>query len=165
MGEDSSQIEQRILAERAHLGRNLDELESRARDMADWRTHFRNHPGAAVGLAFGAGMALGMLAVPASDPRDAGGETADASDEPYRPRRTHALAAIAAGVGGDRAKQQIGATWERIADALLGVAAARAVAFVGELVPGFRDHFDNSARTADGGWRSGEAGSTRRTGA
>jgi hypothetical protein len=159
MGEDSSQIEQRIVDERAHLGRNLEELESRAREIADWRTHFRNHPGAAIGLAFGAGMALGMLAIPASD---AGIDEADATDQPDRPRRVRPLAALASGVTGDRAKQQIGETWQRIADALLGVAAGRVVAFVSELVPGFRDHYDGAPST---GWHPGDAGSTRRTGA
>ena len=42
------------------------------------------------------------------------------------------------------ARRQINETWQHIAEALLGVASARAVQFVSELVPGFRDQFDRS---------------------
>ena len=35
MGENTSQIEREIRAERTELGRNLRELESKARDMTD----------------------------------------------------------------------------------------------------------------------------------
>lgn len=143
MGENTSQIEREILEKRSDLGRNLVELEGKARDLADWRVHHRNHPGLTMGLAFGAGMVLGLLATPSAhrgDPlhrfdRD------DTSHDPLRPMTA---------TGGTRAiaKRQIGETWEQIADALLRVVSAKAVEFVSELVPGFRDQFDRPSSGA-----------------
>ena len=61
MGESTSQIERDIVAERNELGRNLQLLENKARSLADWRTYFRTHPFAMVGVALGGGVLLGVL--------------------------------------------------------------------------------------------------------
>ena len=61
MGESTSKIERDIAAERNELGRNLQLLETKARSLADWRTHFRNHPFALMGVALGGGALLGLL--------------------------------------------------------------------------------------------------------
>ena len=61
MGESTSQIERDIVAERNELGRNLQLLENKARSLADWRTYFRNHPFAMMGIALGGGVLLGAL--------------------------------------------------------------------------------------------------------
>ena len=139
MGENTSQIEREIVEKRSDLGRNLVELEGKARDLADWRVHHRNHPGLFMGLAFGAGLVLGLATPPArrSDVDDRFDR--DTSHDPLR-----SMSAMGSSGYGTRAlaKRQIGETWEQIAEALLGVASAKVVGFVSELVPGFRDQFD-----------------------
>ena len=59
MGAKSDQIVTEIDAQRSRLGKNLVELESRLRDVADWRAHYEKHPFAFTGLAFGAGLLVG----------------------------------------------------------------------------------------------------------
>ena len=151
MGENTNQIEQEIRQRRADLGRNLDELEDRARELADWRTHYRNHHGAFLGAAFGLGAVIGLMAIPRpSGPRrmrrvalhqepSHDFETHDTSHDPYRPPR-HSWRE---GQGTTaRAVRQLGDTWTQIADALLRTASDKAVELVGSVVPGFRDHLE-----------------------
>ena len=58
---------------------------------------------------------------------------------------------------GAMAGRQLGQTWNGIADALLGVISAKAVEFISDLVPGFREHYseagggDQRSRQADRG--------------
>jgi hypothetical protein len=174
VGENTSQIEREIVAERTALGRNLQELETRARDLTDWRAHHRKHPGLAVGLAFGAGVALGLLTVPASTgsngndaprpDRDQGfDDPFDVHAEPPRPRRVRPVRAGLAAVGGSdtvlRARQEVGATWQRISDALMAIASVKAVEFVSGMVPGFKEHFERPP--SSGGRNPSGAGRAR----
>ena len=55
-------MEREIVAERDQLGRNLNELEMRAQQLADWRTYYRNNPILLSGLALGGGLVLGAIA-------------------------------------------------------------------------------------------------------
>ena len=141
MGENTNQIEQEIRERRADLGRNLDELEDKARQLADWRTHYRNHPGWFVGAAFGLGVVLGLSAIPSTN--SSTGRTRrpvepDLSHDPYRARE-----AWSNGEGTTaRAVRHVSDTWGQIADALLRTASAKAVQLVGEFVPGFNDNLD-----------------------
>ena len=41
-----------------------------------------------------------------------------------------------------RARQQVGDTWQAILEALVGVAAVKAVDWIGTVVPGFRDEWE-----------------------
>ena len=144
MGENPSQIEREIRQERSELDRNLKALEHKTREITDWRTHHRNHPGVFLGLAFGAGMILGLAAVPrAHRPSANAWPERDTSHDPLRP-----MGALATSAAGTRAmaRRQIAETWEHVADALLRVASLRLVEFVSEFVPGFRDQFDRQAR-------------------
>ena len=79
MGEDTNQIEREIRERRAGLGRNLDELQDKARDLADWRTHYRGHTSTFLGVALGAGFLLGLAAISSSRRSDAD----DAMDPNY----------------------------------------------------------------------------------
>ena len=139
MGEITNQIEQEIRQKRDHLGRNLDELEGKARELADWRTHYRNHSPAFLGAAFGLGVVLGLATMSRRQPApDHAGFDADMSHDPY-PVRPAKRVERGSGTAG-RALRQVGETWEQIADALVRTASLKAIEFVGEFVPGFKDN-------------------------
>jgi hypothetical protein len=142
VGEDTRQIEEEIRAERANLGRNLDELKTQARALTDWRTHYRNHTGPTLGIAFGGGL---MLAFLTSRP-------SRVHHEPDAPRPRHVdFGALKALGDSPRARPQVGEAWEQILEALIGVAAAKAIDWIGKAVPGFRDEYES---------RQGSAGAT-----
>ena len=146
MGEDARTIEEAIRMERHELGRNIDHLQERAKALTDWRSQYRNHAGASIALAFGGGIALGLLA------RRSGSRSsysyADRPDaEPSRAVGFHPLKVI-----GDNPKvrQQVGQVWDEILEALITVASAKAVDLLGSVVPGFRDEFEvRHARRVD----------------
>jgi len=61
MGETTDQIEQYIESKRADLGSNLQELEQKVKDAADWRQRFQANPWAFMGAAFGGGVLLAVM--------------------------------------------------------------------------------------------------------
>lgn len=137
MGESTGQIERDIAAERHELGRNLQLLENKARSLTDWRTHFRNHPYALMAVALGGGALLGVLTngmrrLEAPELEEE--RFLDLEDTGYSHPSAWAVSAA-------RARRQFGDTWDHIAEALLAVASAKAIQFVAEKVPGFRDEF------------------------
>lgn len=144
MGENTNQIEREIRDKRENLGRNLDELEDRARELADWRSHYRNHSGAMLGVAFAAGAVVALAVVPGRNDAPDHAE-ADFSHDPYRSRRASSTANSTVA----RAMREASDTWGHIADALLHTASARAIQFVSELVPGVREHLEPRARSAE----------------
>ena len=146
MGENTNEIEHEIDAERTELGRNLEELEQKARDLADWRTHYRNHPAVFLGAAVSAGVLLGALSGGTSRPRPrrmAGlmsqsdqseeTETRPSAPEPRPFKTQHAR--------GPKTRELFN-TWEHISEALLGVAIAKIIDVVSDAIPGFRDQYD-----------------------
>jgi hypothetical protein len=134
MGEDARQIEREIRTERDNLGRNLQELQRQTRELADWRTHYRNHAGSFLAAAFGGGLAIGLLSVQ----RGRQQFPAEAPRSRFRPAGFSALRAI-----GDnpRARRQVGDTWQQILDTLIGLASAKAINVLGSYVPGFRHEY------------------------
>ena len=60
MGQTTDQIETEIDDAREELRSNLQELESRAKDAADWRVHFRRHPGRMIAAALIGGALLSL---------------------------------------------------------------------------------------------------------
>jgi len=147
VGEDTNRLEQEIRERQAGLGRNLDELQDKARDLADWRTHYRGHTNTFLGVAFGVGVLLGLTAL--STPRRSSWVVIperDASHDPdyldslrYAPRRqwTQGPGTIA------RATRQFGETWDQIADGLVRVASLKALQAVAERVPGFAEQLES----------------------
>ncbi len=133
MGETISQIERDLEAERHDLGRNLDELETKARQMTDWKRYYRNHPGQLLGAALATGVVLGIVA---------GGKSSSTPQrQPFgvvpdngSPRARH------------RALVRLENDWQHISDALMGVASAKVVEFVGKLIPGFNDQIHRDSR-------------------
>jgi hypothetical protein len=148
VGEITNEIEREIRDKRENLGRNLDELEDKARELADWRSHYRNHTGAFLGVAFAAGAVVALSMVP-SEGRATEFTEHDASHDPYRPR--HASAPSMRNGNGTvaRAIREANDTWGHIADALLRTASARVIELVSELVPGVRDHLDPRSESSD----------------
>jgi hypothetical protein len=132
VGENTSQIEHEIRAEREELGRNLEDLEEKARQLADWRVHYRRHPEVFLGVAFGAGLLLAALA----------GEGRADSEEPAEPRYVSPRVPLRER---SRKAAQVAETWGHISDAFLGLATAKAVDYIADHLPGFRDHYDRQS--------------------
>lgn len=61
MDEKPDQILGHIEAQRDQLGRNLNELETRVRENADWRTWFDRNPMMVMGAALGGGLLVGSM--------------------------------------------------------------------------------------------------------
>jgi hypothetical protein len=141
VGEITHEIEREIRDKREDLGRNLNELEDKARDLADWRAHFRNHSGAFLGAAFAAGALAAMVTVPASSggPRFHAMPEADTSHDPYPTRHSQPPSRNATFA---RVAREVNETWGQIADALLRTASNRAMQLVSELVPGVREQLE-----------------------
>ncbi len=137
MGENASQIEREIMAERSELGRNLDVLETRAREMANWRVHYRNHPGVFLGAAAGLGLALGALSVRNHPPQFGYGSYARTPEppRPQRPRRS-----LTDRLHSPKGRKLV-ETWEHVTDALMSVATAKAVDLVSAYLPGFSEEY------------------------
>lgn len=121
MGENTNQIEHEIEAQRSELGKNLQELETKAKAVTDWRTHFEKNPMAMIGVAFGGGL---LLATMVGGRRRSRNQQAGVHDSIHQGERT-----------------QVTETWEHIKGALAGVASTKVVEFLNDIVPGFQDHF------------------------
>ena len=132
MGENTSRLEHEIRTERAELGRNLEDLEQKAKDLADWRVHYGRHPEVFLGLAAGAGLIAGVLA-------STGGSTAEAPVTAY-PRESREHRPL---LERSRKAAHLVETWGHISDALLGLATAKIVDSIADALPGFRDQYDN----------------------
>ena len=122
MGPNTDQIEREIRAERDELGRNLQDLEFKAKELTDWQVHDRNHPGVFLGAAAGIGVILGAVMTPAN------------GRAPLRPR-----------LQGSPKVAQLMTTWEIVSDALLGLATAKVIDAVAEYLPGFKDEYERQS--------------------
>ncbi len=128
MGENTTQIEREIVAERHALGRNLSELETKAQQLGDWRTHYRNNPAAALGIALAGGFVLGAMA---------------RRGRPSRlPPSLEGIARLPRPQS--RLTRHIEDTWMRVSEALLGVATAKVMEVVSSAVPGFSEQINRS---------------------
>jgi hypothetical protein len=146
VGENTSQIEHDIITERSELGRNLEELETKARALTDWRTHYRNHPGLAIGAVFAGAMLAGVLVGRRNGSRglvemdmDEDGYTAE-----LRSLRDRTPQTPAAPKTPGRTRRHVEDTWRHVSEALLGVATAKAIDYISNVIPGFRDHYQGT---------------------
>ena len=124
MDEHTNQIEREIAAERRQLDRNLTELEMKAQQLADWRTHYRKHPTVLLGVALSGGFLVGAMARRGRNSRTA---HVGPGPRPY-----------------SRTSRQIENTLFVVADAVLSVASAKLLAFVGDLASGWSKRSDRS---------------------
>jgi hypothetical protein len=136
MAQTVQQIEAHIDRTREELGSNLHELGRRVDAATDWREHFRANPGLFVGAAFVGGLALAGL-LRRSESRRRAGESG--------------AAAFAANVStaGDQALD----VWSAVKSAAVGLACARLVDYLDQLLPGFHAHYRRAEQRA-GTWRS-----------
>ena len=124
MGQTTDQIERHIEDTRGALGSNLQELEHKVKSVTDWKQHFQNNPMTMLGAAFGGGILLATML-----------------GTKHESRRSIDSASHA---GTDLQKNKAMETWDNIKGALIGVAATRFKDFVGEVVPGFQEHFQQT---------------------
>lgn len=119
-------IESDIEAKRSDLRANFEALEQKVKSVTDWRQHFRDRPGTMLIAAFGAGALLAVIVVSRKGPAEAD------DDLVYDAAPPRAVAA--------RRKNPALAHWDTIKTALVGVAATRFTALLGDMIPSFHDH-------------------------
>jgi hypothetical protein len=139
VGEDARAIEETIRLERQELGRNIDHLQERTKRLTDWRSQYSDHAGVSLALAFGGGVALGLLARRSGSARSAYAYDRTAAPDASRPAGFNPLKAIGEN---PKVKRQVGEVWDEILESLITIASAKAVDLLGSVVPGFRDEFD-----------------------
>jgi hypothetical protein len=142
VGENASQIERQIVAERNELGRNLAVLETKARDLADWRRHYRNHPAMFLGAAAGVGLVLGAMSYGRRD--DFG--YVDYARTP-KPHPTKPRPSLGERLNGPKGRRLLD-TLDHVTDALLAVGTAKAVDLISDYLPGFADEYQRSAEAS-----------------
>lgn len=136
MGQTADEITAHIDHSRAELGSNLQELEQKVKHVTDWRQHFRDNPMTMVGAAFGGGILLAGMTRKRRHSRARSWREDRDRGEP----QPHAAT--------DRQKHKAMETWDHIKGALIGVAATQFKQFVGEVVPGFSDHYRQAEEKA-----------------
>jgi len=132
MGETTDQIAAHIESTRADLGANLEALEGKVKSVTDWKQHFQKNPMTLIGLAFGGGVVLARMM------RGRSSRTMNMS-------ALSAPSEAPAHASSDPHTRQVFETWDRIKGALIGVAAARFKTVIGEIVPGFEEHFQKAS--------------------
>ena len=120
MGESTDEIKKEIAIQRDNLGSNLNELETKAKSLTDWRAQFEKNPMTMVGVAFAGGLLIATIA---------GGK---------RSRRSTS-STEASSISGPPTK--IEQTWDHMKGALFGLATGKAIEFLDEVIPGFGEHF------------------------
>jgi len=130
MDETVDQIEAHIDLTRQRLGSNLEELERRVDAATDWREQFRARPYMALGVAFAGGVAIAT----ALRHRPSG--------QRFSPSREAAVRAPSP--GRNDAREQALEGWNTMKGALIGVATTRVKDYIGELIPGFQEHFQRA---------------------
>jgi len=142
MAQTVEQIEAHIDRTREELGSNLHELGRRVDAATDWREHFRAKPALFIGGAFLGGLALaGMLR----------------SSESRRHNGNSGMAAVAARVS--TPSDQALDVWTSVKSAAVGLACARLVEYIDQLLPGFHAHYRRAEQRA-GSWREGAPASS-----
>lgn len=127
MGEGPSQIEDHIRATRRQLEGNLQELEHKVKDAANWRVQFGRHPGPFLSVACAGGMLLGSMGHKGRTARN------DAERSGDRERSTCIQARARHG-------PVTSELWKGIKEGLMAAAASQIVVLLEEFLPSFRGH-------------------------
>ncbi len=133
MDQAADKIEAHIDRTRERLGSNLRELEEKVEAATDWRAHYQARPHYFLGGAFAAGVLLAATIRPRSVRR-----TSEASN---------------AGQFGFEAQshvpQQLVEVWDNVRSALIALAATQITKYIGELIPGFDEHYQRIAHETE----------------
>jgi hypothetical protein len=169
MDEKPDQIIGHIEAQRDQLGRNLNELEEKVRRTTDWRTYFDRNPMLVLGAAMGGGLFLGTVAggrrhngrrhglaqESSSWKSDASSFKPEPSRETWKApsaqppaaKPSHfksggAKAAVAslAGLAGSGHMKEVTNAVDEVKGALVAFGITKMKEFLGEVVPGLRQH-------------------------
>jgi Protein of unknown function (DUF3618) len=131
MDETANQIEAHIDRTRERLGSNLRELEDKVEAATDWREHFRERPHVFLGAALIGGMVLAS----ALRTRSAG-----------RPLSVAGVNPAAGGRGSAQAHAR--ELLNNVQGALISVATAKIKDYIGEMIPGFDEHYRRAEQRA-----------------
>ena len=131
MVETHYQIEKHIETTRRQLGSHLQELESKVKLEADWRTHFNRNPMVLMGVAFGGGVLLATMT-----------GTPNRSTRPGRHQSNHASQPS----GGAHHEGHLADAWGALKGALIGLTGAKVRNLLNEALPGFNEQYDKMAR-------------------
>ena len=124
MADTVNEIEDQIDRTRERLGSTLRELEDKVEAVTDWREHFHQRPHLFLGAAFAGGVLLSAMGRP---PRLA----YEADDRPVGPQAR----------GNSAVQAQALDFWHNVQGALMGVASARVMSYLNQLVPDFEEHY------------------------
>ena len=127
-------IEAHIDRTRERLGSNLRELEDKVDAATDWREQFRARPHFFLGGALVGGVLLAAALSPRSPRQELDGSS-------QAPLGAFARSRV-------NTQEQALELWNDVKAALIALAAARVTDYIGELVPGFREHFRQEPRPA-----------------
>jgi hypothetical protein len=187
MDERPDQIIGHIEAQRDQLGRNLNELETRVRQTADWRTWFNRNPMMVMGAALGGGLLVGSMVAG----KTSGVKRRRTQGAEHRTRGEHMrteMGASTAGVAaassmysaehtrGDRAgegklKSTVSSlkrseSWHQVSDtlddvkcALIAFGIAKTREFLTQAIPGFEQHLHEAQHKRES--RAGQSQHTR----
>ena len=125
MGENTGQIEHEIASHRRELGRNISELEEKARSLTDWREYYRSSPAPFLAAAAAAGWVLASML----------GRSTSAQPRVLDVQGPRPLAL------GPRVGRKAEDTLSHISDALLDLASDKVVEYVSRVVPGFEERY------------------------
>ncbi len=127
MVETTEQLERQLANAHDQLNSNLEVLETKTKELTDWRAQFDKRPLLLLGLAFGGGLlASGVVG---------GGRRSSAPQPDASDGRAMAY----------RAPQQpspLNKHWGNVRDTLAAVATGAALELLHEAVPGFKEHYD-----------------------
>ena len=131
MGETSNEIKQQIDHKRDALGENLDQIQRKVKDAADWRIQVQKRPFTMIGVAFGGGLLLAQMIGNGNQRRRSYLRTSNGHEDD---RQT---ASPATHIQMKKAAD----TWDKIKGALVGVGATKFREFLGDVVPGFHEEY------------------------
>ena len=130
MAERPDQIARHIASARSELGDNLQELENKVRQEADWKTHFERNPMTLMGLAFGGGILLASM-IGSSNRR-----TVTVAPEFHNGKSST----------GSLRNAGISDGWDTLKGAVLGLAGAKVRDALNQALPGFSEQYDKMER-------------------
>jgi len=131
--EGTNRIIDHLETEREALGRNLDEMESRVKDMTDPKVFFDKHTGWILSAAIAGGFILSAAL----------GKAAAQPPQKSRPVPGDGAGPVKFGAA---QLQRVGETFDTILDGLVDVVSDKLYSFVADAVPGFQKPSDGRQR-------------------